>query len=127
MKFKLIKYVFYISIIFCSINVYSETQVAITIDDIPNCTLNKKETKLLKTLDSLQIPICIFISSGKIYPNDFSTAGLYFIDGNEAFGSPWFEWREKYLKKYKAKDNENTYLIWKADYDNSPDGDIRCD
>ncbi len=63
----------------------------------------------------------------KIYPDDFFTAGVYFIDGNEDFGSPWFEWKEKYLKNYRAKDNENVYLVWKADYDNSPDGDIRCD
>jgi hypothetical protein len=63
----------------------------------------------------------------KIYPSDFFTTGVYFIDDNEAFGSSWFEWKEKYLKNYKAKDNENIYLVWKADYDDSPDGDIRCD
>lgn len=63
----------------------------------------------------------------KIYPDDFSTAGVYFIDGNEPFDSPWYEWKEKYFKDYKPKDNETIYLVWKADYDNSPDGDIRCD
>jgi len=63
----------------------------------------------------------------KIYPDDFLKAGVYFIDGNEAFGSPWFELKEKYLKNYKAKANENLYLVWKSEYDNSPDGDIRCD
>lgn len=63
----------------------------------------------------------------KIYPYDFFTAGVYFIDGGEDLGSPWFEWKEKYLKNYKAKENENLYIVWKSDYDNSPDGDIRCD
>lgn len=63
----------------------------------------------------------------KIYPNDFSTTGVYFVDSDEVFGSPWFELKKKYLKNYRPKDNENIYLVWKADYDNSPDGDIRCD
>jgi hypothetical protein len=63
----------------------------------------------------------------KIYPNDFFTAGVNFFDENEDLGSPWSEWKEKYLKDYEPKEGENVYLVWKADYDNSSDGDIRCD
>lgn len=62
----------------------------------------------------------------KVYPYDFFTAGIYFIDGNEDFDSPWFKWIQKYLKNYKATKNENIYLVWMAE-DKSPDGDIRCD
>lgn len=63
----------------------------------------------------------------KNYPYDFFSAGVYFIDENEALGSPWLEWRKKYLKDYKPKDNEIVYLVWKSKYDNSTNGDIRCD
>ena len=62
----------------------------------------------------------------KIYPDDFLTAGVYFIDDDIFMDYPYNEWKEKYLRDYKPKENENVYLVWVADEDNSPDGDIRC-
>ena len=63
----------------------------------------------------------------KIYPYDFFTAGVHFFDGNEQFGSPWYELREKHLKDYKLKEGENVYLVWKSKTDYNTSGDIRCD
>jgi len=63
----------------------------------------------------------------KKYPYDFFTTGVYFFDDNENLGSPWSDWKEKYLKNYKTKEGENIYLVWISNDDNSPDGDIRCD
>lgn len=63
----------------------------------------------------------------KLYPYNFFSAGVYFIDEDIFNHSPWADWKEKYLKNYKAKNNEDVYLVWKSDYNNSPAGDIRCD
>lgn len=64
----------------------------------------------------------------KIYPYDFFTAGVYFFDINqeEDYGTPWREWKEKYLKNYIPKEDENIYLVWKSKIDYNVDGDIRC-
>lgn len=59
--------------IFCfQVLTWSQRQVAITIDDIPNRTYFKENvgTKMLETLDSLEIPICIFINEGKVMKQD---------------------------------------------------------
>ena len=63
----------------------------------------------------------------KIYPYDFFTAGVHFIDDDIFTKSPYNEWKEKYLKNYKLKENKNIYLVWIADENKSSDGDIRCD
>jgi hypothetical protein len=63
----------------------------------------------------------------QFYFKESMSSGVDFIDEDIFNHSPWSEWKEKYLKNYKPKENENIYLVWKADYDNSPDGDIRCD
>jgi len=63
----------------------------------------------------------------KFYFKDSMSSGVYFIDEDIFNHSPWSEWKEKYFKEYKIKDGENIYLVWKADYDNVPAGDIRCD
>jgi len=50
--------------------VFSQKRVAITIDDVPNTSLYEKEnysSALLKKLDSLFIPVAIFINEGHIY------------------------------------------------------------
>lgn len=60
------------------------------------------------------------------YFRDSLSSGVYFIDDDIFTESPWSEWKEKYLKDYKPKDNENTYLVWISNDGNSPDGDIRC-
>jgi hypothetical protein len=64
----------------------------------------------------------------KIYPYDFFTAGVYFFDNNkeEDYGTPWRDWKEKYLKNYKPKEGENVYLVWKSKIDYNVSGDIRC-
>lgn len=62
----------------------------------------------------------------KNYPYDFLTAGVYFVDENIFTEYPYNEWKEKYLKNYEPKEGENVYLVWAADLDNWPDGDIRC-
>ncbi len=64
----------------------------------------------------------------KIYPYDFFTAGVHFFDNNEEhLGTPWFEWKEKYLKNYKYRESENVYVVWKSKIDYNTKGDIRCD
>ena len=64
----------------------------------------------------------------RIYPYDFFTAGVNFFDMNheEGYGTPWREWKEKYLKNYKPKDGENIYVVWKSKIDYNVNGDIRC-
>jgi len=50
-----------------------QSKISITIDDVPNTRLFEQdnyESKLLKKLDSLNIPIAIFINEGLIYRTD---------------------------------------------------------
>lgn len=54
------------------------------------------------------------------------SSGVDFIDEDIFKHSPWSEWKEKYLRNYKPKENENIYLVWIADENKSSDGDIRC-
>jgi peptidoglycan-N-acetylglucosamine deacetylase len=52
---------------------YGQSSVAITIDDVPNTGKYRKDnfqSKLLKQLDSLNIPVTIFINEGLIYKGD---------------------------------------------------------
>lgn len=60
-----------------------------------------------------------------VYFKDSMSSGVYFIDEDIFMQTPWSEWKEKYLKDYKLKNNENVYLVWISNDDNSPDGDIR--
>ncbi|WP_447637185.1 polysaccharide deacetylase family protein [Flavobacterium microcysteis] len=56
-----------------SAQLYAQKQVAITIDDIPNTKrfqIDRFQSLLLKKLDSLQLPIAIFINEHKIYETD---------------------------------------------------------
>jgi len=53
-------------------SVLAQTKVSITIDDVPNTKKYEKnhfQTKLLDCLDSLQIPVAIFINEGMLYKN----------------------------------------------------------
>ena len=56
------------SILFCQVFFIQSQSVAISIDDVPNTTSYKSlgYSALLKTLDSLQIPVSIFINEGLI-------------------------------------------------------------
>lgn len=72
MKFNIRTTVLFFSVFF-SVQLYAQKQVAITIDDIPNTKRFQKDgfqSLLLKKLDSLRLPIAIFINEGKIYETD---------------------------------------------------------
>ncbi len=59
-----------ILLFFLSMHVFGQSQFALTIDDVPNTKLfeqNHFQANLLNTLDSLQIPVSIFINEGLIY------------------------------------------------------------
>ncbi|MEM8523877.1 MAG: polysaccharide deacetylase family protein [Bacteroidota bacterium] len=77
---------FLLLLLFQSI-VWSQRKVAITIDDIPNTRLYKEkqfESKLLKQLDSLSIPIAIFINERLIYKKGS-------VDQNFMLLHDWFQ------------------------------------
>ncbi len=70
-----VKYlILFLASIFFHVNsAYCQTQVAITIDDVPNIRKYQKDnfdSILLNKLDSLSIPVAIFINEGQIYKND---------------------------------------------------------
>lgn len=79
--------------------VFTQKNVAITIDDIPNTRQfkNDKNTSvLLNELDALQIPIAIFINEGKVYSTGSSERNTELLEdwcskeyitlGNHSFG-----------------------------------------
>lgn len=66
----------------------------------------------------------------QFYFKESMYSGIDFVDEineNNIIDNPWFEWKEKYLKNYRPRDGENTYLIWISDQDKPTDGDIRCE
>ncbi|MEZ0006382.1 peptidoglycan/xylan/chitin deacetylase (PgdA/CDA1 family) [Flavobacterium sp. 28YEA47A] len=66
-----------------SIQLYAQKQVAITIDDVPNTWRFQKDgfqSLLLKKLDSLQLPIAIFINEQKIYEVDSVIKNFRLLD-----------------------------------------------
>ncbi len=70
------KYILLIILFIFSINAKSQSQVAITVDDVPKGKILSKEgyeSKMLRTLNSLKIPICIFINEGKLFKTDSIT------------------------------------------------------
>lgn len=73
---------FFLTILF-SIQMYAQKQVAITIDDIPNTKrfqTDRFQSLLLKKLDSLQLPIAIFINEHKIYETDSVSKNFRLLD-----------------------------------------------
>lgn len=59
--------------IFQSVFALAQKKVAITIDDVPNTKKfhnDRFKAQLLKKLDSMQLPVAIFINEGKIYETD---------------------------------------------------------
>lgn len=59
--------------IFQSVFALAQKKVAITIDDVPNTKKFQQDrfkAQLLKKLDSMQLPVAIFINEGKIYETD---------------------------------------------------------
>jgi peptidoglycan/xylan/chitin deacetylase (PgdA/CDA1 family) len=62
-----------IYLLFFSSYLKAQSEVAITIDDVPNTRAFLKDdfqSKLLTKLDSLNIPVAIFINEGKLYKTD---------------------------------------------------------
>lgn len=55
----------YIFLFFAASSVYAQKSICITIDDVPHTS-----TELLSTIESLGIPVTIFISENKLYKND---------------------------------------------------------
>ena len=64
-------------------NGYGQPAVAITIDDVPNTGKSKNEnfsSRLLEKLDSLNIPVAIFIVEGLIYKGDSISKNVELIN-----------------------------------------------
>lgn len=61
---------------FGALSAYSQTNVAITIDDVPNTRQFKTDnfqSQLLDKLDSFNIPVAVFINEGLLYKTDSIT------------------------------------------------------
>lgn len=84
-----------------SIFAQAQKQVAITIDDVPNTKKFQQDrfkAQLLKKLDSMQLPVAIFINEGKIYATDSVSKNFQLLNdwakrkyitlGNHTFSHP---------------------------------------
>ena len=60
------------------------------------------------------------------YFKESMSSGIDFINEDAFNYEPLSGWKEKYLKNYKSKENENVYFVWILDGDKFTDGDIRC-
>ena len=65
-------------IISCNTLVFSQKQVSITIDDIPNTHL--KNPILLQKIDSLQLPVTIFINESKLNQHEDYSQNLVLLE-----------------------------------------------
>lgn len=64
-------------------NTFAQMRVSITIDDVPNTSKYQKdnyEPLLLKKLDSLAIPVAIFVNEEKIYETDSVSKNFNLLD-----------------------------------------------
>ena len=64
-------------------SLYAQSKIAITIDDVPNTRLFQRDnyhSTLLDQLDSLNIPITIFVNEGLIYKTDSVTKNLELLE-----------------------------------------------
>lgn len=82
-----------------SCSLIAQNKVAITIDDVPNTLIfenDNYESKLLQNLDSLQVPVAIFINEGLFFKTDPLAKNILLLDrwvksdwttlGNHTFG-----------------------------------------
>lgn len=79
----MIKIVFIALNILLSNNVFAQNKVAITIDDVPNTLLFEKEdyqSKLLKNIDSLKMPVAIFINEGFLFNTDTTSLNAVLLE-----------------------------------------------
>jgi len=87
--------------LFQSVFAQAQKQVAITIDDVPNTKKFQQDrfkAQLLKKLDSMQLPVAIFINEGKIYATDSVSKNFQLLNdwakrkyitlGNHTFSHP---------------------------------------
>ncbi|RKS20480.1 peptidoglycan/xylan/chitin deacetylase (PgdA/CDA1 family) [Flavobacterium endophyticum] len=87
--------------LFQSVFAQAQKQIAITIDDVPNTKKFQQDlfkAKLLKKLDSMQLPVAIFINEGKIYATDSVSKNFQLLNdwakrkyitlGNHTFSHP---------------------------------------
>lgn len=66
-----------------SLYTFCQKEVAITIDDVPNTRKFQKDNfnaKLLNKLDSLNIPVAIFINEGLIYKTEYPSKNLKLLE-----------------------------------------------
>lgn len=71
-----VKLFIFVSFFICIYSAKGQTKVALTIDDVPNTRKYERDNfnaTLLNRLDSLSIPITIFINEGAIYKTDSVT------------------------------------------------------
>lgn len=87
--------------VFQSVLAIAQKKVAITIDDVPNTKKfqqDRFQSLLLKKLDSMQLPIAIFINEGKLYETDSVSKNFQLLNdwtkrkyitlGNHTFNHP---------------------------------------
>lgn len=95
----MIRTALFLALFSLSLNVPAQKKVAITIDDVPNTILyraNGYSSPLLKILDSLHLPVAVFINEGNIYKTEAVTANFSLLHdwisrpevtpGNHTFG-----------------------------------------
>lgn len=109
-----IKIAFIILNIFLANNIIAQNKVAITIDDVPNTLLFEKEgyqSKLLKRIDSLQIPVAIFINEGLLFKTNTTSLNIALLEkwiknkhitsGNHSFAHTRYSTSN--IKNYKGE------------------------
>lgn len=63
--------------------VFAQTKIAITLDDVPNTRIfkaNNYNSLLLNKLDSLKIPIAIFVNEGLVYKQDSKSKNVELLE-----------------------------------------------
>ena len=77
------KFIPFVFFLFLASVASAQLKVSITIDDVPNTVKYKKDNfhpALLHTLDSLKIPVTIFINEGNIYKTEFPSRNFELLD-----------------------------------------------
>ena len=97
---------------FTALSLSAQKKVAITIDDVPNVWIKEKsDSKFLKLLDSLDIPVAIFINEGHLNKTETFAENLtllenwirkpYVTTGNHTFNH--LHYSESTLENYKEE------------------------
>ncbi|HTF19978.1 MAG TPA: polysaccharide deacetylase family protein [Chryseolinea sp.] len=78
-----------VGVVFCATVIHAQKKVSITIDDVPNAGLYASEgfrSRLLHQIDSMKLPVAIFINEVRIFDVDEADKSLNLFD--EWIGSP---------------------------------------